>query len=60
MIAISHDNIMYYDLDKTTEAERSLHVPKVTNGILALPNGPLAEVDVKIDIWLYRYYGERT
>lgn len=59
LIAVKEEDIKYYGRDRTIEAKCTRHVSEVVKGMLALSSGPLVEADVDVDIWMYRYYGER-
>lgn len=56
VIAIDDIDLSYYGSD---DSKSTLHVTDVVTGILALAGGPFVEEGVDVDIWRYRYYGER-
>ena len=58
VIAVDDADLSYFG---SSTSKMSRHVAEVMKGMVALPSGPLVEeADVDVDIWRYRYYGERS
>lgn len=57
------DIIAVHDIDLpykgSAESKCTRHMAEVANGMLSKAGGPLVEEDVDVEIWRYRYCGER-
>lgn len=58
MISFNNENITYDGYDGSVEAKLSVHLGEVSQGMLAIPSGPLVDADVHVYIWKYVYYIE--